>query len=185
MHVVVPVRSFLGMARLADHVSPETRSELSTLMADRLVASARAAELPVVVVTSNKGVAAWADHRDLDLIIDDGSGLNAAASTAITYLESWAVVHADLPMVTAADLSAVSVALDGNRKIVLSPSHDGGTSVVAARTGTFPFSYGPGSFRRHLAATWGNAVVLVRHGLAMDIDRPHDLAVARRLRALP
>lgn len=185
MQVVVPVRSFLGMARLADHVSPETRCRLSTTMADRLVASAREAELAVTVVTDDEAVTAWADKNGLEVAVDPGVGLNAAASRTIANLETWAVVHADLPLITPADLEAVLVALGRVRHTVLSPSHDGGTSVVAAMTNTFPFSYGPGSFRRHLAALQGQADVVTRRGLSIDIDGPHHLAVARRLGALP
>src|SRR5665811_1981594 len=64
---------------------------------------------------------------------------------------------------------------------VLAPSHDGGTSLVGGMLNPFPFRYGPGSFRRHLSAVLGHARVLVRPGLALDLDRPRDLRAFRRL----
>jgi 2-phospho-L-lactate guanylyltransferase len=100
-------------------------------------------------------------------------------------MEAWAVVHADLPLLTPQDLDAIRHAAGAGGRIVLSPSHNGGTSAIAGSTPTFPFRYGPGSFRRHLATVGGDVRVVVRRGLAVDVDQPGDLAAARRLGALP
>lgn len=183
MHVIAPVRSFRGMARLADEVPPEGRVRLSTHLAGRLIHSAAEAGMAVTVVTADHQVSVWARQRGLGLIVDPGGGLNQAAAAAIESLDVWAVVHADLPMITASDLDVIRRSLD--RGTVLSPSHDGGTNVIAAATPTFPFRYGTGSFRKHLAVLGGRARIVLRPGLAFDIDRPGDLAVARRLGALP
>jgi 2-phospho-L-lactate guanylyltransferase (CobY/MobA/RfbA family) len=69
---------------------------------------------------------------------------------------------------------------------VIAPSHDGGTSLVAGHT-RFPFTYGPGSFHRHVAAATAvsasPAAIVVRPGLALDLDTAEDLAVAGTLPA--
>lgn len=185
MRVVVPVRSFQGMARLAGEVPKEGRARLSTIMAERLVRSAADAALPVTVVTGDDEVIAWARDRELEVVLDPAAGLNAAAAAAIRTMEAWAIVHADLPLVTPEDLQAIRDAGNSGSGIVLSPSHNGGTSVVAGATPTFPFRYGPGSFRRHLAAVRESVRVVVRRGLAVDVDQPRDLVAVRRLGALP
>ena len=88
------------------------------------------------------------------------------------------VVHADLPAIEAEDLDT-TMSLLGSRSI-LAPSHDGGTSLIAGSTPAFPFSYGVGSFQRHLAAV-PDAAVLIRPGLALDLDRASDLDAIRGL----
>jgi 2-phospho-L-lactate/phosphoenolpyruvate guanylyltransferase len=89
------------------------------------------------------------------------------------------VLHADLPLLAARDLTESWRASVG--RTVIAPAHDGGTSLLAG-TGPFPFSYGPGSFHRHLRAAPGAAVV-VRPGLALDLDTVGDLRVALGLGA--
>ena len=81
-------------------------------------------------------------------------------------------------MVGPEDLAVVFAAAD--RGPALAPSYDGGTNVVAGTTSSFRFHYGPGSFRRHLAAA-PTATVIVTPGLALDLDAPRDLERARRL----
>jgi len=90
----------------------------------------------------------------------------------------WAVIHADLPLVTVEDLAAFFGAMAGGAAIA--PSHDGGTNVIGAGLAEFRFQYGPGSFHRHLAAVPG-ARVVCRPNLALDLDTPRDLERAQLL----
>jgi 2-phospho-L-lactate guanylyltransferase (CobY/MobA/RfbA family) len=96
-----------------------------------------------------------------------------AAASAVDRMGSspWIVLHADLPLVTASSLDAVSLAARHNT--VLVPSHDGGTNVIAS-VGPFSFSYGPGSFHRHLASN-PQATILPSAELSIDIDGPAQL----------
>jgi 2-phospho-L-lactate guanylyltransferase (CobY/MobA/RfbA family) len=59
------------------------------------------------------------------------------------------------------------------------PSYDGGTNVIGGHADDFPFSFGPGSFQRHLAKA-PSAVVVTLPRLVLDLDTPRDLALARR-----
>jgi 2-phospho-L-lactate guanylyltransferase (CobY/MobA/RfbA family) len=87
------------------------------------------------------------------------------------------VVHADLPAATTEDLAAAVHALPP-QGILLAPSHDGGTNLLAGDCDSFTFSYGPHSFHRHLTAAARHPhQVLVRAGLALDLDGPDDLQV--------
>jgi len=180
---LVPIRSFDGLTRLAGRVSLEDRLVLIQVLASRVVDAARHGGFTPIVVTADDTVRRWAaDQRAESLAEPIPGDLNRAAAAAIRAIdggEPWIVVHADLPAVTAADFALVRGALD--RGTVLAPSHDGGTSLVGGTGHSFPFRYGPASFRRHLAAVRGRATVIVRPGFALDLDRERDLAVFRRL----
>jgi 2-phospho-L-lactate guanylyltransferase len=99
---------------------------------------------------------------------------DAVDEIAASGIDRVVVAHADLPLAT--DLSVV-VGIDG---VTLVPDRrDDGTNVASIPTAAgFVFSYGPGSFRRHIteAERIGLPVHVVRdHALGWDIDHPDDL----------
>ncbi len=183
----MPIKPFgVAKRRLARDLDTESRSRLGKAIAARTVAAAGDCSRHVAVVTGDAGVAAWADRRGARVIREPSeSSLDQAARLAVAAARrlglAWLIVHADLPLVTGPDLAAAAGAIpDGG--IVLAPSHDGGTSVVGGRVEEFTFAYGPGSFRLHLAAAARRPVrVVVRTGLALDLDGPEDLRTALRL----
>jgi 2-phospho-L-lactate guanylyltransferase len=178
---VVPIRAFaLGKARLAGHLPNDERRALARRLAGTVVDAA--AELDVVVVSSDDEVVEWARGRALAVIADPGS-LDAAASAGCGFLtahgvERIVVAHADLPDVR----TFAPVLHDADRPIVvLVPCHrDDGTPVLSVPAGVaFEFAYGPGSFRRHvsIAREAGLAVRVVRDPtLGFDVDTVDDLA---------
>lgn len=178
--VVIPLRSFAtGKARLADVLDDAARIALVRTMADRVVDAA--GDLPVCVVTSDPDVVAWCAARDLGCVPDPGS-LDAAAAAGCTWarehgLARAVVVHADLPH--ARTLATVAIGGDAPIATIVPDRHDDGTPVLAVPlTAGFRFSYGPGSFRRHVAEArrCGLDVDIVRDAtLAFDVDDPADL----------
>ncbi len=178
--VVVPLRSFRNAAeRLAPVLDPDARAELARCMADTVIAAA--GELPVAVVSSAPEVRAWAAARGLGLLDDPGS-LDEAARLGLIWvraqgLDRAVVLHADLPRAR----TLAPVLHDAGRPIVaLVPCHrDDGTPVLSLPAAAeFGFSYGPGSFRRHVAEAkrLGLGVRVVRDpALAADVDLPDDL----------
>ncbi len=145
------------------------------------VSVAHGAGLRVLVVSDDSDVVTWSDVCGYEVVPEsDGGGLNGAAAAGVRAAAGpWMILHADLPAVDADDVRAAA-RLIGNG-CVLAPSHDGGTSLIGDTGKTFPFRYGPGSFRRHLTAVRGDATILIRPGLALDLDRPWDLKALRRL----
>ena len=176
--LLVPVKAFShAKLRLAGALSPARRADLARTLATRVVGAA--GDLEVAVVCDDREVASWARALGALVIWEPGRGLNGAVQEGVARLanagvEQVAVAHADLPL--ARDLAWLArfpgVTLVPDRR------HDG-TNVVGipARSG-FLFSYGPGSFARHVAeARRLGLPVRTVHGspLAWDVDVPADL----------
>jgi 2-phospho-L-lactate guanylyltransferase len=181
--VLVPVKAFAeAKLRLAPALSPGGRAELARSMAERVLRST--GSLPAAVVCDDREVAAWA--RDLGALViwEPGRGLNGAVAAGVALLAG-AGVHqvvvaaGDLPL--AEDLGWVT----GFEGITIVPDrrHDG-TNVIGVPTAKpFGFSYGPGSFSRHLAEARSLDVpirVVYASPLAWDVDLPADLAFLPR-----
>jgi 2-phospho-L-lactate guanylyltransferase (CobY/MobA/RfbA family) len=123
----------------------------------------------------------WAADSGVPHLDDPPTGgLDGAAAAVASAGAPWCVIHGDLPLIEAEDLVPVAAGL-GDGRAVLAPSRDGGTKLIAA-VEPIRFSYGPGSFVRHLAAVSGmRPLVIVRAGLAVEIDTHGDLVEASRL----
>ncbi|RPI23237.1 MAG: 2-phospho-L-lactate guanylyltransferase, partial [Actinobacteria bacterium] len=158
--VIVPIRSFSGMARLSAVLDGTARADLIRRLGASALAAAEGAGATTAVVTADGEVGAWALDAGAEVVPDPGEGLNAAAAAGAEFAAGgpWVVLHGDLPGVHAADIAALLDSLDD--RPVLAPSKDGGTNAVAAVTQGFPFRFGPGSFRLHLAALRGEARVV-------------------------
>lgn len=179
--VLVPVKAF-GEAkrRLSPALDPADRAALSRILAGGVVAAA--APLPVAVVCDDREVAGWARALGALVIWEPGRGLNGAVAEGVAHLAAEGVTtvvvaHGDL-----ARPAGVAGLLQGHPLggVTLVPDgQDDGTNVIVVPAGgAFRFSYGPGSFRRHVdEATRGDlAVRIIRDSeLSLDVDLPSDL----------
>jgi 2-phospho-L-lactate guanylyltransferase len=181
--IAIPVKPFgVAKQRLQPLLDAQLRSRVGKAVASHVISQARETGGRVAVVTGDPAVAMWASAQGVAVIEEPSpGGLDLAAGVAVAtarrHRRAWMVVHADLPAVTAADLYSAVVALPPGG-IVLAPSHDGGTNLLAGDRDSFSFSYGRNSLRRHLAvAARLPHRLLLRPGLALDLDGPDDLAV--------
>ena len=181
--VLIPVKRFEeAKGRLAPALSPRRRAALARTMAEHVVRSA--GSLPVAIVCDDRAVAAWA--RDLGALViwEPGRGLNGAVHEGVRHL---AEAGTGLVVVAAGDLPLAEDLVWATRyagiTIVPDRRHEG-TNVLAVPTDVhFEFSYGPGSFGRHLdqARQLGVPVRVVNApGLAWDVDLPADLLAVKR-----
>jgi 2-phospho-L-lactate guanylyltransferase len=181
--VLVPVKAF-GQAkvRLAPALSPSARRRLARAMATHVVRSA--GRLPAFVVCDDPEVAEWAEGAGAGVLWEPGRGLNLAVAAGVRQLEELGasaivVAAGDLPL--ADDLAWVA---DFEGLTLVPDRHRDGTNVIGLPTGAgFTFSYGPGSFDRHVAAGRATGLatrVVTSDRLAWDIDHPEDLAALPR-----
>ena len=187
--IAIPVKPFgVAKQRLSPVLDPKQRRRLGKAVAAHVIATALDTGNTVAVVTGDGGVADWARRLGAAIIVEPtGGGLNGAAAAAVAAArregQAWMILHADLPTIALADL-AEALAVTPVGGVLLAPSHNSGTSLIAGDLDSFRFLYGPASFRRHLAAIAGiDHRILVRPGLAIDLDGPEDLAIAARLPA--
>lgn len=176
----IPIKPFgVAKARLSGRLDAAARSRLGKAVAARTAEAATDAGALVAIVTADDGVAHWArsnGYLTIDESMSARPGLDGAAEAAVFEAarrqRGWAIIHADLPLVTPAALGKV-FSLAAN-SVVMVPAHDGGTNVIAGRGTAFRFAYGKGSFKRHLAA-FPNARILTDPQLALDLDTVRDL----------
>lgn len=175
--VVIPIRGFrVGKARLASVLNEDQRAALSRAMAIGVVEAA--APLPVIIVTSDEEVRAFARAAGAALVDDPGS-LNAAAHAGVDAAREMGatrviIAHADLakptPFAWAGEFDGVTIVPD---------RHGEGTNVLAVPTdAAFDFAYGEGSRARHVAEAQRRGLALrvcVDDALGWDVDEPSDL----------
>jgi 2-phospho-L-lactate guanylyltransferase len=178
--VLVPVKDFsVAKLRLAPALPPAERARLAQKMAEQVIRAA--GSVPVAVVCDDTAVAAWARGLGALVVWAPERGLNHAVQDGVRQLtrlgvEHVTVAHADLPL--ADDLSWVG---DWSGVTLVPDRRDDGTTVIGLPADCgFVFSYGPGSFRRHLAEAerLGLVARVVRSpALSWDVDVPGDLTV--------
>jgi len=179
--VLVPVKAF-GQAkrRLSPPLDAADRAALSRHLAAGVIAAA--APLGVAVVCEDEEVAEWALSLGALLIREPGRGLNGAVAAGVAHLagagvSTVVIAHGDL----AQPAGLVDLLHQHQRDdVTLVPDRrDDGTNVVVVPTAAcFRFSYGPGSFRRHVAEAerLGRPARVVRgSALSLDVDLPADL----------
>ena len=179
----MPIKPFASSKqRLGEALSPSLRSTLSEQLGIRTLSTLRAAGIEPLVLAADGAVAAWAEAAGVETITDQVASLNQAAASALDAAAvrelPWLICHADLPLLSLRALdAAVSILHRGG--CVIAPSYDGGTNLLGGSFTTFSFSYGPGSFHRHLRQlTRYHPLITVTPGLALDLDQPADLRAA-------
>lgn len=175
----IPLKGFdAGKSRLSGALDDAARRRLGRSLAEHTLSVATSVGAPVAVVTADTEVAVLAAEHAATVIADPGGGLDAAAGAVVAAAGGgpWLVLHADLPHLTVTELRTALDALV--RGPVLAPSFDGGTPLIGGH-GPVDFAYGVGSFHRHLARM-PTATVIVRRGLALDLDTADDLRLLHR-----
>lgn len=178
--VLVPVKSFArAKARLAPSLDGAARAELARRMATHVLQVA--APLPVAVVCDDDEVARWAEAQGALVLLEPGRGLNGAVTAGVDRLaqagaDEVLVAHGDLPLAKGfaqwAGFAGVTLVPDRRE--------DGTTVVCVPARSEFRFSYGPGSFRRHVAEAGRLSLptrIVREPGLRFDVDLPDDVPV--------
>lgn len=190
--VLIPVKSFTdAKRRLGDVLDAPSRARLARELATVVVHAA--APLPAYVLCHDEAVADWARDVGAEPVLTPADGLDAAVSGGVDLMRERSVTrvviaHADLPF--ARDLARFADPTDPDDRVVIVPDrHRNGTNLLALGTRhAFPFSYGPGSFGRHVATATAAGLelrVVEDPHLAWDVDNPDDLTPPPRLGPMP
>lgn len=198
---VLPVRALAdGKQRLAAVLSAAQREALcQALLHDALAALRQCPAIAgIAVISADARVLAAATAAGAVALAEaeGGGGLNAAVTQAADWVagqgaDTLLVMHADLPLVNAAALSAL---IARHRRqpppgITLVPDRHGeGTNLLLATPpAAIPFRFGIDSCRQHQAAAAAMTVACQCHAdpeLALDLDTAADLNRLRGLQRL-
>jgi len=187
--ILVPVKHLAqAKQRLSAVLTSEERMALAQAMCeDVLWELARWRLRPdVAVVTGDPFARDLAARFDFEVISDVAdSGETGAIEIATAECrrrgaDCTLVVPADIPLVEAAELQQImDSAPPGGAVLVPDAAGRGTNAALRAPADLFPLRFGNDSFLPHLAAakaTGKPCVVLELPGIALDVDRPEDLA---------
>jgi 2-phospho-L-lactate guanylyltransferase len=122
------------------------------------------------------------DAPDVHWLPDRDAELNVAIEAAVSTFGARPVliVHADLPLLDAADVQCL---IDGAATAgcaIAANRHGQGTNAIALTDPRgFHFHFGADSLNRHLAEAGPACALIERNGLAFDCDTPDDLEAIR------
>jgi 2-phospho-L-lactate guanylyltransferase len=150
----------------------------------------------VLVVSRDTKALAMAREYGVNTVQESGTPeLNVALLRTSEHVrrlgaEGVLVVPSDLPLYTSADIEQVLHLGRYHMTVVIAPDRtDNGTNaLLVTPPGLIPYSFGPGSFRRHveLAEQAGASVKVLRsERLGLDLDTPADLELYNRLSGAP
>ena len=187
--ILVPVKNLASAKqRLAEVLTAEQRRSLAEAMLRDVLEALAQLEQPesVSIVTGDAVATALARDHGFALIADhEDFGETAAIALATDVTASGGsdgvlVIPADVPLITAAEVKAILDAAPESGTVLV-PAADGrGTNAILRRPPSlFPARFGNDSFLPHLenARRSGRQVVILElPGVALDVDRPDDLA---------
>lgn len=184
----VPMKPFAdAKQRLSEVLGGADRRRLvRTMLGDVLTALRDTPEVrQAFVVTADPEVAEFAARYGSGHIPEDATtGLNGAIEAAARHLEvqgvsTMIVLPGDVPFVSPAEISQLA-SLAPNKGVGIAPDDDmdGTNALLLSPPGAIAPAFGPGSYRRHVAAVRAAGLEPVTCRLASlgrDIDRPRDL----------
>ncbi|HYM52898.1 MAG TPA: 2-phospho-L-lactate guanylyltransferase [Candidatus Dormibacteraeota bacterium] len=185
--LIVPHRGLeAAKTRLEPVLDAAERVELARKLLAHVLSVAHEACADVVVITPAASLEPIIAAAGARLVVQRGMGLNqgldqARGEALADGIETLAILHGDLPNLTAADVAALISAVPVPTGVTIAPDRAGaGTNGLALRPpGAIGFQFGPGSFAAHRSAAevTGLPIAIVeRPGLAFDLDTPEDLA---------
>ncbi len=194
---IVPVKPLRrGKSRLSTVLSETERTLLNhnLLVSTLKILSSVNRIDQILVVSRDPAALTLAREYDARTVLENGSpelntALSRAALVAKTYrVNEILILPADLPLLTTKELERV-LRLSGNPpEILICPDRrkDGTNLLYINPEGLISFSYGSGSFNKHLelARQSGARVnIISSSSLELDLDTPEDLELMKGIQA--
>jgi 2-phospho-L-lactate guanylyltransferase len=199
---VIPVKeTTAAKERLADAVPRHLRPGLAlAMLEDVLAAVAKTLHkgsrglAGIAVVTLDPDARALAQRYDARILTDDArGGHTAAVAAAARTLEQEGCggmlqIPGDIPLVSADEISLLLAMRRPAPSFTIAPSHDdfGSNAVLVCPPTAVPLTFGDDSFYPHLRAAQARGIeplIVRRHGIGLDIDRPEDIWAFAQLRS--
>ena len=160
MWVILPVKAFsLAKQRLSCGLNTVQRETLAQAMFDDVVSALQATQevQHIVVISADQNVLARSEKKGLIALAESSSckGLNAAIEQALAFTHQQGadeamVLHADLPLANAVDLSDFIKNHIKNTVSLISDALDDGTNaLICPQPLGFELAYGENSFSAH------------------------------------
>lgn len=186
---VVPVKPLIrAKSRLAGVLSIDERRNLSLKMLTRNLEILKSTSAIAEVLVISRDTQVLSIARDLDAHTVQESGqpeLNQALTRATRLLQTWGVqatlvLPADIPLLCNEDIEEIVHLGRYSGSIVIASdfNEDGTNALLMHPPALIPYSYGEGSFKRHIqAAKDANAILHIYESdrLKLDLDTPDDL----------
>ena len=192
---IIPVKPLArAKSRLAPVLTAEERLHLAENLLLHVIAAARSVPeiAGTLVISRDTRALAIARNAGAHTVQESGTPeLNNALMRATSVVRGWRsaavlILPADLPLVDAADIRGVlDLGQFENSVVIATDEREDGTNAMLIRPpGLIPYSYGVGSYHRHLKMAQeagANVHVYRSKRLALDIDLPIDLDTYHRM----
>ena len=187
---IIPVKPLKNAkSRLSHVLTPDQRYEFAQAMFRHVLSVVTSVSSVTGVVVISRDTKALSIAREMGAkTIQESmvSDLNPALMRATAVVKSWRadsvlILPADLPFVSVDDIKAmIRLSHANNSSIVIATDDEGdGTNALLVRPpGLIEYSYGAGSFHKHIEHAYqvgASVVSYFSERLALDIDVPGDL----------
>ena len=193
--VIIPVKPLRrSKSRLSDVLTEDERTLLNYHMLENTLSILKEIHNidGVLVVSRDPGALSLARTFEAKTLQEDGEpGLNLALKRAVVVAKAYSansimILPADLPLITCKEIESVIDKLDANNKMIISPDRrmSGTNMLIVSPADLVEFSFGPGSFERHVRqAQAKNAHIDVYQleSVGLDIDLPEDLDLYQKM----
>lgn len=192
--VIVPVKPLRrGKSRLAGVLSEEERTLLNYTMLVNILTNLKEVQGIDTVLVVSRDTAALSlarEHGARTVQEESRPELNTALQRATEVAKMYSaegvlVLPADLPMVKAEDIQDFIRLCKAPPELIIAPDRrkDGTNAFLVRPVGIVPYSYGPGSYQRHLKYAEEHQIQITVCGnpaFELDIDYPEDLELYRK-----
>jgi len=193
--VIIPVKPLRrSRSRLSDVLTENERTLLNSNMLENTLKILKS--IPnidgMLVVSRDPSVLTFARTFGAKTLQEDGEpGLNLALKRAVIVTKAYSaniimVLPADLPLITQQEIEVIIKRIDKENKMVISLDRrmSGTNLLLISPPDLIDFSFGPGSFERHVRqAQAKNAEIEVcqLESIGLDIDLPEDLDLYQKM----
>ena len=193
--VIVPVKPLkLAKSRLAQVLTPDERQQIAGTMFRHVLDVVT--QVPQVVGTlvisrDNKALSIAREYGANTVQESGAPELNVALERATQVLTSWRcdsllILPADLPLICPDDVvNILEMGYEDPSIVIATDRRQDGTNALFMRPpGLIPYSFGPGSYQRHLALAEIAGVRAREYAsprMTLDIDYPEDIERYNRL----